>query len=82
MPSTRVGLALICVHSLVISFVLTTPGASADTINACAKESNGKLRLVADPGRLQMRLGPAGAGPWVARVGLAGGGLEDVADQD
>jgi hypothetical protein len=39
-------------------------------------------RRVADPGRLQMRLGPAGAGPWVARVGLAGGGLVDVADQD
>ncbi len=51
MPSTRVGLSLICVQSLVISFVLTPPGASADTINACAKQNNGKLRLVADPGQ-------------------------------
>ncbi len=51
MPSTRVGLALICVQSLVISFVLTPPGASADTINGCVKQNNGKLRLVADLGQ-------------------------------
>ncbi len=47
MPSTRVRFHFI----LVISFVLTPLHASADTINGCVKQNNGKLRLVADLGQ-------------------------------
>lgn len=40
-----------------IAFLLTT-NASADTINACAKQSNGKLRLVADLGQCRSNEAP------------------------
>ena len=76
MPSTRVRFHFI----LVISFVLTPLHASADTINACAKKNNGKLRLVADPGQCKDNEAPVSwesEGPvesverWVSRHDLA-----------
>ena len=65
----------------VIALFLTPFSASADTIDACANQTNGNLRLVADPGQCRNNEAPIllesdGAGTGTALAVFDGDGNE------